>query len=132
MRPPPGHRARENTSHKGPSQLLAADGTPSPEDPQRGLSQASHVLAVTGLAIHRLALRQARRDLREVLQPRRALSRYRSRHRITAFSNFDEPETRGGNPTARQTLTGKCRIGGGTMRQPRRHRAPRPEQRDEV
>ena len=40
--------------------------------------------------------------------------------------------TRGGNPTARQILTGKCRIGGGTMRQPRRHRAPRPEQRDEV
>ena len=41
-------------------------------------------------------------------------------------------ETRGGNPTARQFLTGKCRIGGGTMRQPRRHRAPGPEQRDEV
>ena len=36
------------------------------------------------------------------------------------------------NPTESQILTGKCRAGGGTMRQPRRHRAPRPGQRDEV
>ena len=56
----------------------------------------------------------------------------RRRVRIVAAHLVDEPLRVVATDRDRQILTGKCRIGGGTMRQPLRHRAPRPEQRDGV